>query len=101
MLLDVLLFGFFAIGVKIVLAVGVLYCMLPGRGTCERCDADTLAVRPRRGLEWAYRAVRLQQRWCPACGESQHARATHGPFIRVADSGIVRHGSDPARIGGR
>lgn len=100
MLFAILLFGFFAIGVKVVLALAVLYALLPARSTCAACDGETVALRSPRGARWFYRAARLQQRWCPACGLSQHARDT-GPGARVWVGSLPARGESARTVRAR
>ena len=88
MLFDVLLFAFFAVGIKVVLAVAVVY------------DGETVSLRPSPWLRTAYGLARLHRRWCPLCGERQLSRGPRGARVWVGTSAAAER--SPARqVGAR
>jgi hypothetical protein len=76
MLYYYLLFFFIAMGAKFVLALLMIYLLLPGDDRCMDCDADTLLLGGDRAALFVTRTLRarLQRRWCPACGGESLAR---------------------------
>jgi hypothetical protein len=78
-----LVFILATIGVKVLLAVVAIYCLLPSDHRCAACDAETLPLLPRRGLAAAYGLLRLQKRWCPGCGRVDLARQGRQPRIFI------------------
>lgn len=75
------LFGFVAIGAKLMLAALTIYLLLPTDTRCSRCDAETLLVRMNRGgrVLSALLRGRLQWRWCPQCGSEAATRRGGAP----------------------
>ena len=77
MLYYYLLFFFIAMGAKFVLALLMIYLLLPsGDYRCMNCDADTLLLGGDRAALFVTRTLRarIQRRWCPACGRESLAR---------------------------
>jgi hypothetical protein len=75
-MLYYLLFLFVAFGAKLVLAVVMIYLLLPADPTCSECDGDTLLLRMGpvgRACSWLCFG-QLQRRWCPRCGWEGMAR---------------------------
>lgn len=77
-----LLFFFLAFGAKLVLALAMIYFILPTDRTCVHCDEDTLLIRANRmgRVAFAFSLGRVQWRWCPRCGwEGLARRVTVAP----------------------
>ena len=85
MLFAVLAFGFVALGSKVILGFWAVWILLPAERECARCDGFTTQVEPRRGLRTVYRWCRIQDRWCPGCGEHYLARGRRPPEIFVGE----------------
>lgn len=75
-----LLFFFVAVGAKLLLALVMVYLLLPSDRSCNGCDEDTLLIRPSRaGRIGAWLSLgRIQWRWCPRCGWEGLARRSGG-----------------------
>lgn len=77
MLYYYLLFFFVAFGAKLVLALLMIYWLLPSERSCSQCDEQTLFIRPppvpRALLRLGF--GRLQWRWCPHCGSEGMVRS--------------------------
>ena len=89
MIWAILGFGFVALGSKVILGFWAVWLLLPAERECSRCDGFTTSIEPRRGLRTLYRWGRIQQRWCPACGEHFLARGAPPPLLYV---GAARDG---------
>jgi hypothetical protein len=79
-MLYYLLFLFVAFGAKLVLAVAMIYLLLPADPRCTECDGDTLLLRMGplgRTVSWLLLG-RIQRRWCPRCGWEGMARPASG-----------------------
>lgn len=65
-----LAFFFVAVVAKLLLALVMIYLLLPTDPRCSHCDYETLWLRGGRRGRWAARLSRgrLQLRWCPRCG---------------------------------
>jgi hypothetical protein len=76
-MLYYLLFSFLAVGAKLILALAMIYFLLPGDRNCNLCDSETLLLQMAGGRRWMSRLClgRLQRRWCPQCGWEGYARA--------------------------
>jgi hypothetical protein len=77
MLYYYLLFFFIAVGAKFILALIMIYLLLPGGDyRCMHCDAETLLLGGDRAALFVRRTLRarLQRRWCPTCGRESLAR---------------------------
>jgi len=81
----VLAFSFAALGSKVLLGLWCVWLILPAEHECSRCDGFTTQIEPRRGLRTLYRWCRLQDRWCPSCGESFLARGKRPPELYVGE----------------
>jgi hypothetical protein len=81
MLYHWLFFFFIAFGSKVVLAMAMIYMLLPLDRSCSRCDSDTLLIRPNRlgRIASALSFGRVQWRWCPSCGQENLARRAPPP----------------------
>lgn len=82
------LFLFVAFGAKLVLAVVMIYLLLPSDARCSQCDEETLLLRMGpvgRATSWLL-FRQLQRRWCPRCGWEGMSR----PAGREAGSQPVR-----------
>lgn len=82
MLYYYLLFFFVAVGAKFILAMITIYLLLPSDRRCNRCDAETLLLRPSRTgrLALAVFLGRAQWRWCPRCDWHGLGRAGRAPL---------------------
>ncbi|HET9984790.1 MAG TPA: hypothetical protein VFQ38_14430 [Longimicrobiales bacterium] len=74
MLIAIIELAFVTLGVKILLAVAVIYALFPSDRRCPHCDAETLPLVSQRGLVRLGRLVRVRRRWCPGCGDHYLAR---------------------------
>lgn len=81
MLYYYLLYFFIAVGAKLLLAMLMIYLLLPDDGVCGECDGETLLIRPRVLGRLAARLAmgRVQWRWCSRCGWEGLARRTRRP----------------------
>lgn len=81
MTLYYLLFFFVAFGAKLLLALIMIYLLLPTDGRCSGCDAETLLIRPRRlgRVGAALSFGRVQWRWCSRCRWEGLARRSDPP----------------------
>ena len=72
-----LLFFFVTVVAKLLLAMVMIYMLLPSDRRCGECGEETLLIEG----HWVVRLVtrwtpgRLQRRWCPACRREGFARA--------------------------
>lgn len=64
------LFLFVAFGAKLVLALVMIFLLLPDDERCSECDGETLMLRmgPAGRLTSWLLFRQLQRRWCPHCG---------------------------------
>lgn len=78
MLYYYLFYFFIAVGAKLLLAMLMIYLLLPGDARCGECDGETLLIRPRLPGRLASRLAlgRVQWRWCPRCGSEGMSRRT-------------------------
>lgn len=78
-----LLFFFVVFGAKLILAMVMIYFLLPSYRSCSRCDDDTLLVRTHPLGRWLFRLFlgRVEWRWCPRCGWEGLARTGRKPFL--------------------
>lgn len=95
MIWAILGFAFAALGSKVLLGLWIVWVFLPAEPECSRCDGFTTRLEPRRGLRTLYRLCRVQQRWCPACGEDFLARGGHPPRVYVG-ARVPEREPDPA-----
>lgn len=77
------LFIFLAFGAKLLLALVMIYLLLPADRRCNQCDHETLLLQMSSSGRWLSLAClgTLQRRWCPACGWEGFARA---PSLQIA-----------------
>jgi hypothetical protein len=76
MLYYYLLFFFVTVGAKFVLALMMIYLLLPTDRHCGDCEEETLLMEGSRLVRLVCRVWpgRLQRRWCPRCGREGFAR---------------------------
>jgi hypothetical protein len=76
-MLYYVLFFFLAMGAKLLLALAMIYLLLPSDRCCNQCDEETMLLQLSRGNRWLSRLCldTLQRRWCPACGWEGYARS--------------------------
>lgn len=76
-----LLFFFLAFGAKVVLALLMIYLLLPKERYCGECDEETLLIRTNLAgrIGFALSFGRVQWRWCPRCGWEGLARPPGDP----------------------
>jgi hypothetical protein len=69
MLFYYTLFLFIAFGSKLVLALLMIYMLLPSVRSCNSCDGETILIRSSGAVRLLGRMTRgrIQQRWCPRC----------------------------------
>lgn len=79
MLYYYLLFFFVTVIAKLLLAMVMIYMLLPSDRRCGDCGEETLLMEghalARLVTRWT--PGRLQRRWCPGCGQETFARAAH------------------------
>ena len=83
MIWAVIAFWLAALGSKLILAMWIVWVLLPGERECSVCDGETSALEPRYGLRTLARWAGVQSRWCPRCGDSYLARRSHPPLLWV------------------
>ena len=81
----IIAFAFATLGSKLLLGLWCVWAILPADPQCSRCDGFTTQIETRRGLRTIYRLCRIQDRWCPGCGESYLARGRRPPEIYVGE----------------
>lgn len=71
-----LLFFFVTVGAKLLLALVMIYFLLPRERSCTQCDGETLLMGAGRAGRVGTRLFlgRVQWRWCPRCGWEGMAR---------------------------
>lgn len=76
MLYYYLLFFFVTVGAKLVLALAMIYLLLPTDRSCSMCDEETFLLEQHALVRIVSRLTpgRLQRRWCPRCGREGFAR---------------------------
>ncbi|CAN5816072.1 hypothetical protein BH23GEM6_BH23GEM6_08180 [soil metagenome] len=69
MLFYYTLFLFIAFGSKLLLALLMIYMLLPTQTSCNSCDEETLLIQPSGAGRFFNRLSggRVQRRWCPRC----------------------------------
>lgn len=84
-------FLFVAFGAKLLLALVMIYMLLPTDRRCDECDEETLLIQ----LRGTWRALsrlaggRVQRRWCPRCNWYGLAR-TARQGVRTTTGGARR-----------
>ena len=73
------------LGSKVLLGFWCVWLVLPTEPECSRCDGFTTRIEARRGLRTLYRWCRIQDRWCPRCGEHFLARGAPPPELYVGE----------------
>ena len=86
----ILAFAFATLGSKVLLGSWIVWLLLPGEHECSRCDGFTTLLEPRRGLRTIYRWCRIQDRWCPSCGERFLAKGRRLPELYVGEPSKTR-----------
>lgn len=83
MLYYYLLFFFITVGAKLILALVMIFFILPSDRRCVECDEETLLLGGTRAgrLRARLSLGLVQWRWCPRCGWEGMAR-------RVSDPGV-------------
>lgn len=91
-----LLFFFVTVFAKVLLAMVMIYLLLPTDRCCGECGGETLLIEDHLlvRLVTRWRPGRLQRRWCPACSRMAFARP---PFGR-RDSGSRRGAPRPVHV---
>ena len=77
-----LLFFFVTVGAKLILALAMIYYLLPSDRTCSECDGETLLMGGNRASRLRSRLFlgKVQWRWCPRCGwEGMSRRVVEPP----------------------
>jgi hypothetical protein len=94
------LFFFIAMGSKLLLALLMIYLLLPSDRQCNLCDEETLLLQLSGANGWFARLCMgtLQRRWCPACGWEGYARSPgRKRLASPARSSSRAHRTDDAR----
>lgn len=75
------LFFFVTVGAKLLMAVVMIYFLLPAERRCAECDEETLLLGGSRAGRLRTRIFlgRVQTRWCPACGWEGLSRRAPDP----------------------
>ena len=82
--LQLAVFVFFTIGIKVVMGVLACWLLLPTEHCCPACDGDSVAVVPARGAAWLSRLTHVGRRWCLRCARPFWVRERAAPFtVRV------------------
>ena len=70
------LFFFITVGAKLVLALLMIYFLLPTDRHCGECEGETLLLERSFLVRITTRPFpgRLERRWCPGCGREAFAR---------------------------
>ncbi|HET7275197.1 MAG TPA: hypothetical protein VFI91_08435 [Longimicrobiaceae bacterium] len=83
MLYYYLLYFFLAVGAKLILALIMIYFLLPSDRRCNACDEETILVRINPAGRIGLKLLRgfVEWRWCPRCGWEGMGRATKNKEI--------------------
>jgi hypothetical protein len=81
MLWYYLLFFFVTVGAKLVMALVMIYYLLPADRRCPECDGETVLLGGGKGGRLRARLFfgRVQWRWCPRCGWEGMTRRVTDP----------------------
>lgn len=75
------------LGLKIGLAIGAVYYLLPETDRCPVCDGETVKLKPGPVLRVLGKPLRVERRWCLGCGSIMHARGRPESRIWVGPAG--------------
>jgi len=92
MLFYYTLFLFIAFGSKLVLALLMIYMLLPTETSCNSCDEETLLIQSA-GMGKVLSQMsggRVQRRWCPRCEWFGFSRRIISSSRPAANSGRLR-----------
>jgi hypothetical protein len=91
-----LLYFFVTVGAKLLLALVMIYFLLPAERGCTDCDGETLLVGGGRAGRMGARLFfgRIQRRWCPRCGWEGLTRQVRDP---VPPAGVSIGSNTPTR----
>ncbi|HEX6923962.1 MAG TPA: hypothetical protein VF167_00925 [Longimicrobiaceae bacterium] len=80
MLFYYLIFLFVTVFAKLILAMVMIYLLLPTDRRCGECDEETLLLEDHLLVRLVSRFTpgRLQRRWCPRCGSEAFCRPPMG-----------------------
>lgn len=86
------LFFFVTVGAKLVLAVVMIYLLLPADRRCAECDEETILLGATRMARLRTRLFlgRVQTRWCPRCGWQGLSRRVPDPRPVRSTTGALR-----------
>ena len=86
------LFFFVTVGAKLVLAVVMIYFLLPADRRCAECDEQTILLGGGRAGRLRTRLFlgRVHTRWCPRCGWQGLSRRVPDPEPVVPVTGALR-----------
>lgn len=78
MLYYYLLYFFIAVGAKLILALVMIYYLLPSDRRCNSCDEKTLLLKTNPVGRFGFRLMRglVEWRFCPRCGWEGMGRRT-------------------------
>lgn len=94
--LQLAVFVFFTIGIKVVLGVLACWLLLPTERDCPACDGESVAVEAARGAGWLARMTRVGRRWCIRCARPFWVRGLPPPLrLPVALEPVDVEGSRP------
>lgn len=88
MLYHYLIFFFVTVVAKLVLAMVMIYLLLPTDRRCGECDEETLLLEDHPLVRLMSRCTpwQLRRRWCPRCGSEGFARLSLSR--RAAERGL-------------
>ena len=86
------LFFFVTVGAKLVMAVMMIYFLLPADRCCAECDEETILLGGTPGGRLRTRLFlgRVQTRWCPRCGWQGLSRRVPDPEPVRPTTGVLR-----------
>lgn len=86
MYLDLALLISAMFGSKLLLALMVIYYLLPRERRCTVCDGETVRLTARRGFALPGRLLRVHRRFCLGCGKTLLARGERDARVWVGDA---------------